>query len=477
MKKNKLVISHINKYLISIISIIFLYLFYLSIPTLYDKDRLQKDLSKKLLDKYKLNLSLSASINYLILPSPHFEIKDTKLFGNSNNLSKEIGQIKKLKVFISKRSLMKQDELKIEKIILNETNFSIQKEDLTFINDYINNIFSQKKIHIKNSNIFYKDNLNETVGIISIDSSTFFHNFEKSTNNIKLIGNFFNIPFKLDWEKNFSKKKNNKTLLSLNKLSLKMNNISNNNKQNYKGLNNLILGSQTKVITNYDIKKDLIELYSINSKFLNKEFNYNGKINLNPFNIELNFNLSKFDIQNLFKENLFFELLRSKLLFNKNFTGKIKFTSDSSNKNKLFDDSQIMINFKQGQIDFNNSFLDNENIGLLNLVDSELNLINNELIFDGSFIFKIKNKDKFYRIFQIPKKNRKKIEFVSFKLKQNLNTQDLFITKIKIDGVDANNPDQIDQILNNFSDDRNIKFKNWIDFKNFINLILENQFG
>ena len=60
-------ISKFNKSLIFLMSIIFIYLFYLSIPTLYDKDNIQKNLTLKLLEEFKINLSLSASIDYLIL--------------------------------------------------------------------------------------------------------------------------------------------------------------------------------------------------------------------------------------------------------------------------------------------------------------------------------------------------------------------------------------------------------------------------
>ena len=68
--------------LIPVISI-FVYLFYLSIPSLYNKDELQKDLTNKLKDEFKINISISSDISYSILPSPHILIKNVKIYNNN----------------------------------------------------------------------------------------------------------------------------------------------------------------------------------------------------------------------------------------------------------------------------------------------------------------------------------------------------------------------------------------------------------
>ena len=127
--KIKIKISTFNKYFIFLISLLFLYLFYLSIPTLYNKDRLEKDLSNKLLNDFKIDFSLSSDINYLILPSPHFLVKDVKLFNKLTKENREIGQIKKMKIFVSQKNFFKQDNLYINKILLQESNFSLKKKD------------------------------------------------------------------------------------------------------------------------------------------------------------------------------------------------------------------------------------------------------------------------------------------------------------------------------------------------------------
>tara|TARA_B100001115_G_C15787592_1_gene388056 strand:- start:32 stop:379 length:348 start_codon:yes stop_codon:yes gene_type:complete len=85
-------------------SFFFLYLLYLSIPSLYDSGRVQKVLYYKLIEEFGLNLSLSSEITYRILPQPHFHIKDTKVFRDKSKVSEEIGEIKDLRVFISSKN-------------------------------------------------------------------------------------------------------------------------------------------------------------------------------------------------------------------------------------------------------------------------------------------------------------------------------------------------------------------------------------
>ncbi len=179
MKNFKFTISNFNKYLIISISILFIYLFYLSIPTIYNKDLLQKELSKKIISNYNLNISLSSDINYLILPSPHFLIKNAKIFNNSSSIPEEIGQIKKLKVFISKKSLMKQKHMRITKILIKDANFSIRNDNLNFYYNYINNKLSENQIEIKNSNFFFKNNADETISILFVPNSNLFFDKEK----------------------------------------------------------------------------------------------------------------------------------------------------------------------------------------------------------------------------------------------------------------------------------------------------------
>ena len=76
---NNFNISVFNKCLITLIALLFFYLFYLLIPLLYDKTWIQTNIESRLLNEFKVNVSSSADISYRILPAPHFLIKDTKI--------------------------------------------------------------------------------------------------------------------------------------------------------------------------------------------------------------------------------------------------------------------------------------------------------------------------------------------------------------------------------------------------------------
>ena len=98
-------ISTFNKCLIGSIVLLFFYLFYLTIPSLYGNTWVQNKIENKLLKEFKVNFSLSSEISYQILPSPNFTIKNVKILDDSDEASKTFGRIKTFKVFISQRNL------------------------------------------------------------------------------------------------------------------------------------------------------------------------------------------------------------------------------------------------------------------------------------------------------------------------------------------------------------------------------------
>jgi len=94
----KVNLSIFSRYLVLLIILLFTFLFYLSIPTLYNYGEIQKDLNKKLLNEFNLNTSLSANITYKILPTPNFEISNVFLTNDSKSKFDDFVQIKKMKI-------------------------------------------------------------------------------------------------------------------------------------------------------------------------------------------------------------------------------------------------------------------------------------------------------------------------------------------------------------------------------------------
>ena len=157
MQNIKFKTSVFSRYLISLIVLLFSYLFYLSIPVFYNYGDLQKDITKKLLKEFNLNASLSANIIYKILPSPSFEISNVILSTDSDKKFNEFAQIKKLKIYVSIRKLHSQKKLEIKKIIFSEANFNVNKNSFYYINDFFRKKSSSKKIIIKKSKIFFRE--------------------------------------------------------------------------------------------------------------------------------------------------------------------------------------------------------------------------------------------------------------------------------------------------------------------------------
>ena len=117
-------VSNFSKYIIAIIVVSFIYIFYLSIPLLYDKNWLQNKIVTKLSDEFNINLSNSFDISYRILPKPHYLIKDSKT---------TLAEIKVLNIFISQNNLFNKDSIKINQVVIEEANFSLLKDNFKTI--------------------------------------------------------------------------------------------------------------------------------------------------------------------------------------------------------------------------------------------------------------------------------------------------------------------------------------------------------
>ena len=61
---NKFQVSTFNKYIITIIGILFAYIFYLLIPLLYDKDWVKDKIQTQLLSEFKIDLNSIDDISY-----------------------------------------------------------------------------------------------------------------------------------------------------------------------------------------------------------------------------------------------------------------------------------------------------------------------------------------------------------------------------------------------------------------------------
>ena len=460
-------ISSFNKYLISFIALLFVYLFYLLTPLLYDKTWLQANIESKLHDEFKMNLSTSANIVYRILPAPHFLIRDSKILVNDGEKKKSIAEIKNFKVFLHQGNFFDKEKLNIKKITISDANFSLLRNDIKLLNELKRKKFSKKKIKIKNSNIFFKDNLEEIISIIKINKTILFFDDDKLSNFLNLKGEVFNVPFIFDFNNRNDSIQYEKINFHSKKLKLNISNQSKTEKKLTTGENNISFLRST-ANTKYNVEEKVITFKSDNSRLSNSKINYAGELSINPFDLNLKINLENHKISKLLDVNpTLIEFIKSGALFNKNISVKNSIIVKSNEKKEIFQNAKINFNIINGKLNLDNTIFINNNIGVLELSNSNLFLENDNLILNTDILFKIENSDALFSFLNTNKKSRKEIKNILVNL-----TYDLLRNEIKFNNVKINNNVVSEQFLSVFDGFSDNNSNNKVKSKRLINKLL-----
>ena len=432
-------ISNFNKLIISLISLLFLCLFYLSIPTLYDKNWVQNTLEDKLLKDYKMNFSSSSYITYNILPSPHFLIKNSEIYRDNLEKPKVFSEIKKLKVFIN-INFFDKEKINIKKIIIEDANFFLEDNDFNFFNKISDKKIFNKDIKIINSDIFFKNNNNETIVIIKVNKAILCCQESIYTNLWNLNLEVFKVPFSLNF--NSTTLPSEKKEINIKAKKLKLNIVN----EYFKKSNNLVEGSNiistinSKMHTSFRLKDNIITFESNKSKAKNSNINYNGILFVKPFDFKMDVNIKKYKVFKLINVNsIISEFIKARLLFNENISAKISINIDSNKDDEIFKSSVIYLNVVNGKVNFNKTKLINNKIGNLEVLTSNLSFKNDQLVLNTDIIFKVQNSKNLFSILQTPKNVRNQIKNILVNLDYDLLTNQLNINKIKIDEDESNN--------------------------------------
>ena len=457
---NKFQISIFNKCVIATISILFTYIFYLLIPLLYDQNWVQNKIKTKLKNEYNISLINSSDISYRILPSPHFLIKNSTI---------SLAKIETMNVFISQNNFFQKNNLNISEVIIYDANFSLLKGDFKRLLVNTKNKFSNKAIKINNSNIFFKNNLSEVTSIIKIFNSTLFFDKKKLLNLFDLKGRVFNIPFSIDYQHSLNLKNNKRIEIEANNLRLKIVNESFEIDENLtSGINNVSTPS-LKINTKYNVVDQSITFESNNSRMYNSKLNYNGRLAITPFDLDLKIDLDNYKISNLFSSNsIINEFIRSELLFNENISVNALINIKSKITDKIFHDANIKLNILNGKINFNNSVFINNDIGLLKITNSNLFLDNDKLTVNANLSISIKDTNKLFSFLNTSKKSRKNIKNVKFNI-----IYDFLSNQIEFKNIKVNNNEQSDEflhIIEGFSDNN---FNNLTKSRRLLNELIK----
>jgi len=459
-------ISRFNQYLIAVIFLLFTYLFYLSIPVLYDYESLQKDLKIKLSKEFNIKISSMEDIKYRILPSPNFEILNTKIYGEKKE---KFGEIKKMKIHISSIGLFDQENVKIKRILITDSIFIFNEKNLIYLKKYFKERISPKKILIKKSKLFIKDK-GITLAFFPIKSLKLFYDSKNFFNFLSAKAFVFGSLVDLSIKNNFGDIYNLVTELNVNSINLKIKN--NHDEQKNLGYTNIdFIGSKIKFL--YETGENKIILSSKNSRIQNVIVNFKSDINFKPFYFDAGISLEELNLMNILNNNFILKnFINNNIKLNKNFNGKILLDISKLPKNKIFDKTKINIEFQNSRLIFDKTIFLSEEIGKMTLSDSEIFLLDDNYIFKTKVLFNIKNADKFYKKFQIPKNDRTALKKINFEIKKNLTTDEINILNFKINPKNRTGiNEKINLILQSYFNEN--KIDNWIKLKKFVNLIFD----
>ena len=466
---NKFNISGLNKVLITLIGSLFLYIFYLLLPSIYDKTWVEEKIKKNLLSEFKIDLASTEDISYRILPSPHFLIKDTNILSNEPNNKKIIGEVRNLKVFINQGNFFDKEKITLKNIIIKDANFSLSGIDLKRYNSSINDKLSDKKIQFDKGNIFFKDNINEIFTIVKINDANLFFNDQVLHNNFNLKGSIFSIPFTFEIKSKNDQQIEKKISFNAKSLNLEINNnyIIDNDGQ-AKG-NNIVTFLGTLLNSEFKLSNNSVIFFSKNSRIKNNKIDYNGILSINPFDLDLKIDLNHNKISELLNFNpILIELLKSGLLFNSNISLKTLINANSNDQKNLFQNSKIYLDITSGKINFDKTKFINSDIGSFELSNSNLFVQDNRLILNTDLFFDIKNSNKLFSSLNTKKKSRRKINNVLINFDYDFSNNVIKFNNVKIDNNKVG--DQILNIIEEFEDNN---LNNKVKTKRLLNNILD----
>ena len=437
---NKFHVSKFSKYLISAIVVLFIYIFYLSIPLLYDKNWIQNKIVTELGNEFNINLGNSFDFSYRILPKPHYLIRDSKT---------SLAEIKTLNVFISQNNFFNKDSIIINEVVIEEANFSLLSNDLKPFYKDSENKFSKKKIKINDSNIFFKNNLNEVISIIKISNAFLFFDEKNLFNLFDLKGEIFNIPFKLKYQNVLNLQKQ----IEINAPDLKLKVINDFFKKDENlssGISNISILSSS-INTKFNIKDQIAIFQSDGSRIYNSKIDYNGQLAINPFDLNLKINLYDYKISNLFTPNsIINEFIKSGLLFNENISVQTLVNIKSTKKDEIFNEAKLELRILNGKISFDKSVFINNNIGLMEISNSDLFLDNDKLFLSSNLSIDIKDIDKLHSFLNTSKNSRKNIRNIKLNIIYDFLSNQIDLKNIKINDIDVSS--QFNNVAEGFID-------------------------
>jgi len=151
---------------------------YFLIPTFYNKNEIKSEIKNQIFKKYNLKIKFNESLNYGLLPKPHFHTKNLSIIRDK----REIANVNNMKMFISINNFFSFKKTNLKDLIFKKTDFNIYKEDISFFVDLLKTEPNANKIIFKDSNIFFKDKEDEVLFINKTKKIEFFYDSKNLKN-------------------------------------------------------------------------------------------------------------------------------------------------------------------------------------------------------------------------------------------------------------------------------------------------------
>ena len=456
-----------NKIILTFVAVFVLFVSYLLIPTFYKQSDLSIELKNQLKNKFDLNFKLLENLNYNLFPRPHFTIFDSAIEDEEIQISK----VKNLKIYIKLENLFPLKNLNINKVIIENANFNLDKKSYHFFTKILENDFKDKILNIKNSNVFFRNDENEVLFINKILDMNYYYDFKQSKNISYSKNNLFNLPYSIelinDFEKNLFY-----SVLNFNFSNFQIENVLDYNNDIKTGETQIIL-NKNKSIVRYKTNKNFFE-FNFFDKLEGPTFIYEGNFNFNPFYSNFEGSTKKINLNYFFDNNsMLVQLLKTQMFNNKNIDFKLKINAKNIFNNFDFVDFSINSKIQDGLIDIDNTSFKWKNFIDFKIEESLIYVKSGELVLDGKLRIDINDYNGLYKYLLTPRNYRKEIKNIDLNFTYNFDQKIANLTAIKIDKkIDTN----LNKIFSNVLLKKD-NLQNKIYLKNLLNDAIKNYFG
>ena len=455
-----------NKIFFSIVAAIILFFSYISLPNIYNQDKISRELQSNIFNKLNLEFYFSNGLEYKFLPRPHFVAKETSIINDESKIS----EIKTTKIYVSLENLFSLENMKVTDIILEDANFNLNHKNYNFFVNLLNADFKEIELKIINSNVFYRNFENNVLLINNIFNSKYYYDPNELKNFFYSKNEIFNVPYSIQLF--FDDNKNIYSKINIDSLRLELE-------------NKLIFGKDfnfgstefnflnEKSVAKYKTSKKFFE-FSLNDQSQALKFLFNGKFNFKPFYSNLEGKVNKLNFASIFSSNAVIkDLIKTEILNNKNIDFKLDIQAQEVKNFSNFKNIFLKTKIQDGLIDIDQTKFSWKNFVNFNIKDSLVYVKDGHLLLDASSELSVADSNEIYKFLLTPKNLRKKINKININFTYFFDEKIIEIKSILVDGKLNKNLNDNLKII--YLKENNLQNK--IYFKNLLNDAIKSYFG